>query len=169
MRIMRLHQSRLRLGIVFLLLVLAAPTGAFAGDTPTCKSTQVANDLRSCPYCREVKRILSDPEIDHLTSFEVTGLNVGATVEIHATSDAARLLVQDFVKEMWEMGEVPDEEHVCDFCRERRAKLGLIVVDWAYTDDGVELVLVSQDHDLAAWALEDALNTQGWVLSAVQN
>jgi len=166
---MRKHHSIRLLGTAFVLVALAAPLGAAAGDSATCESTVVANELRSCPYCREVKRILSDPDIDQLTSFEVTGLKVGATVEIHAASDEARLLVQDFVRQMWGDGEIPEGQHVCDFCRERREKLAEVVVDWTLTDDGVTLVIVTRDAGLAEWALEDARSTQGWVLASVQN
>ena len=153
---------------VLVLVAISLPLEARAGDSVACKSTQAAIDLRSCVHCREIKQILGSPELTGV-SFEVTPLQSGATVVISADNEESRLLVREFVTRMW--GEEPAgaDDPVCDYCRNRQAMLVDILVDWTDTADGVQLVLVSQDPELAKWALEDARTTQGWVLSSVEN
>jgi glutaredoxin len=150
------------------LVAISLPLVTHAGDEPACKSTQAANDLRSCTHCREAKRILSDPGLSGV-SFEVTSLRLGATVEISADSDEARLLVQELVAHMWGQGPAGADQAVCDYCRKRQVMLADVLVDWTATADGVQLVLISQDPELARWALQDARSTQGWVLSSAEN
>lgn len=161
---MRQLDTRTLLGTLLVLAALGLPITAQGGDDP-CKSTQAADELRSCGYCREVKRILSDPAMEGVT-FEVTELRVGATVEMHAVSDDGRLLLQDLVDSMWGEPTVDGGEHVCDYCSKRRAKLAGVLVDWTSTPQGVEMVLISEDPMVAKWALADARATQGWVLSS---
>ena len=162
----RLPRSTLQTALVLVAMIL--PLAAHAGGEPECKSTQAANDLRSCTHCREVKRILSDPELTGV-SFEVTPLRLGATVTISADNDESRLLVQELVTHMWGQEPAGPDEPVCDFCRKRQLKLVDVLVDWTATADGIQLVLISQDPELAKWALQDARSTQGWVLSSVEN
>jgi hypothetical protein len=150
------------------LVAIGLPLAAFAGDTPECKSTQAANELRSCTYCREVKHILGDPEFTSV-SFNVTPLRLGASVEISADNDASRLLVQEFVTHMWGQKPAGPDDPVCDYCRTRHAMLVDVLVDWTATADGVQLVLISQDPELAEWVLQDARATQGWVLGSAEN
>lgn len=150
------------------LVAISMPLAAHAGDEPECKSTQAANDLRSCTHCRESKRILSDPGLSGV-SFEVTPLRLGATVDISADSDEARLLVQEFVSHMWGQELADADDPVCDYCRKRQVLLVDVLVDWTVTTDGVQLVLISKDPDLAKWAIKDARSTQSWVLSSAEN
>ena len=150
------------------LVAICLPLAAPAGDTPECKSTQAANELRSCTHCREAKRILSDPGLAGV-SFEVTPLRLGATVTISADSDESRLLVQELVAHMWGQEPAGPDEPLCDYCRKRDVMLVEVLVDWTATADGVQLVLISKDPDLAKWALKDARSTQGWVLSSAEN
>jgi glutaredoxin len=147
--------------------VLGLPVMAQGGDSP-CKSTQAANELRSCGYCREVKRILSDPALEGVT-FEVTALRLGASVHMEAASDDARLLLQDFTMQMWGGSEVDEQEHVCDFCQKRRSKLEHVMVDWIATANGVELVLISEEPKFAKWAISDARESRSWVLSSAEH
>jgi len=162
----RIPKSNLQVALV--LFAIGLPLVAYAGDDPECKSTQAANDLRSCSYCREVKHILGDPGLTGI-SFEVTPLQLGATVQISADSDESRLLVQEFVTHMWGQEPADPDEPVCDYCRKRQSMLVDVLVDWTATADGVQLVLISKDLDLAKWALQDARSTQGWVLSSAEN
>ena len=154
------------LSCTFLLVLLAGgiPAAAVAGD-PACASTQAANDLRSCDHCREVKRILSDPAFEGVR-FEVTPLRLGATIRMEADQADAQILLQEFTARMWESSEVDETEHVCDYCRKRHAQLEHVLVDWTTTANGVQLVLISEEPKFAQWALADARDTQGWVLSS---
>ena len=161
---MRRLDLRTLLSTLLVLVALGLPITARGGDDP-CKSTQAADELRSCGYCREVKRILSDPAMEGVT-FEVTGLRLGATVEMHAGSDEGRLLLQDLVDSMWGETAVDGDSHVCDYCSKRREKLAGVLVDWTSTPDGLEMVLISEDPKVAKWALKDARATQGWVLNS---
>lgn len=150
------------------LILLAVAPGARAGDSQPCEQTQAAIDLRSCGHCRDLKRLLSEPGLSGV-SFEVTPLRLGATVHISADNDDARLLVQELVDRVWGEGASALDDHSCDFCRTRQAKLAEILVDWTATADGAQLVLISEDPALAQWALQDARSTQGWVLSSASN
>lgn len=149
-------------------LVVGTPITAPAGDEALCESTQAANELRSCGTCREVKRILSDPELAGV-SFEVTELRLGATIRMQAGSDDAQLLLQEFTTQMWGGNGVDVGEHVCDYCLKRRVSLEHVLVDWTATGDGVQLVLISEEPEFAKWALHDARETQSWVLSSAEN
>lgn len=148
-------------------LALSGSLPARAADRKVCESTQAAIELRSCPYCREVKRILSDPELAGI-HFDVTDLRVGASVHISADNDASRLLMQEFVQQMWGATELDAGNHVCDFCAKRRAHLSSVTVDWAATSDGIEMVLITDDPALARWTQQDARVTQGWVLGSAE-
>lgn len=158
----------------FCILVLAlaglgiASPGARAGDEAECRSTQAAIELRSCGYCRDVKKILSDPDLARV-HFEVTPLRVGATVRITAETDEARLLMQEFVSLMWGAPDLENDLHACDYCEGRREHLGHLLVDWTATVDGLELVLISEEPALAQWALADARSTRGWVLGSASD
>ena len=160
--------SRSVLQVALVLIALGLPVASHAGDVPACKSTQAAIELRSCDYCREVKRILSDPGLSGV-SFEVTPLRLGATVVISADNDDARLLMQELVTHMWGPEPAGPDADVCDYCRNRQEMLVDLLVDWTATQDGVQLVLISQDTELAKWALQDARTTRGWVLSSAEN
>lgn len=164
---MRRPHTRNLLGTLLVLLVFGTPVAALAGD-PECKTTQAANDLRSCGYCREVKTILSDPAFEHI-SFDVTALRLGATVHMEAKSPEAELLLQQFTERMWGTPELDEHDQVCDYCRKRREKLEHVIVDWTSTPDGVQLVLISEEPQFAQWALGDARETQSWVLSSAGN
>lgn len=164
-----LHFRRTFLPLASLALIaLAVPTARAGEKPPACEQTQAAIDLRSCGHCRELKRILSEPGLSGV-SFHVTPLRLGATVHITADNDDARLLVQEFVDEVWGDGARLVDERTCEFCRARRDKLAEILVDWNSDSSGTELVLISEDRSLARWALEDARSTQGWVLSSASN
>ena len=151
-----------------MLLLIGLPITAYAGDEAPCKSTQAANELRSCDYCREIKRILSDPGMEGV-DFQVTALKLGATVHMESTTDEGLLLLQDLVSSMWGETEVDDAAHVCDYCLKRREKLQHVLVDWTATNDGVQLVLISEEPSYAKWAVKDARATQGWVLSSAEH
>jgi hypothetical protein len=150
------------------LLAMAMPIAARAEGGSPCEQTQAAIDLRSCGHCREVKRILSEPGLSAIT-FDVTGLRLGATVQIGAHDEEARLLALELVDQMWGESSHRMDEHTCEFCRSREEKLASMLVDWTSTDDGIQVVLISEDRTLAQWALKDARSTQGWVLSSASN
>jgi hypothetical protein len=141
---LRLRTSPL-LAALLALVVLSAP--ALAGD-PECKSTQAANDLRSCCYCSGIKTVLSDPEFEGI-GFEVTPMKMGATVRMEAEQTEAQLLLQDFTRHMWGSVELDGSEQVCDYCLKRRENLDHVTVDWSATDDGVQLVLLSEKPKFA--------------------
>lgn len=151
-----------------LALIALAPSASRAGDRPACDQTQAAIDLRSCGHCRDLKRILSEPGLSGV-SFEVTPLRLGATVRLSADDDEGRLIVQELIDQMWGDGANALDEHTCEYCRGRQEKLSRLLVDWNSTGDGTEVVLISQDRELAQWALDDARTTQGWVLSSASN
>lgn len=165
---MRRFPKRILFGTLLVLAGLGAPALAVAGDDPLCKSTQAANDLRSCVYCREVKTILSDPAFEGIT-FEVTALRMGATIHMEAKTAEGQLLLQDFVARMWGTPELDEHEKVCDYCLKRHQQLQHVIVDWNAGEDGIELVLISQEPKFAQWALSDARETQSWVLSSADN
>jgi hypothetical protein len=164
---MRRLDIRTCLPTLLVLVAVGLPLSALGGDAP-CAATQAANDLRSCCYCSEIKNILSDPEFEGV-SFDVTALTSGATVRMQADQAEAQLLLQDFTTQMWGTVKLDGDEQVCDYCQKRRTKLEHVIVDWSVTDDGVQLVLISQEPKLAAWALGDAQNAQSWVLSSAGN
>ncbi|RKZ15229.1 hypothetical protein DRQ53_09575 [bacterium] len=154
--------------LILVLSGLLATTAVWAGDDAPCKSTQATIELRSCGYCREIKDILSDPGLEEI-SFEVTPLRLGATVTIHAEGDDARLLMQEFVQIMWGDLDASGENHTCDYCMGRRVQLDEVLVDWTSDSDGLHLVLISEDPQLAEWALTDVRSAQGWVLGSAAN
>lgn len=151
-------------------LTVLVPLTAVAGDgkSPVCASTQATIELRSCGYCREIKDILSDPDFAGVR-FEVIPLRLGATVQISADTDEARVLMQEFVALMWGDGGAAYKDHACDYCSSRREHMTGLLVDWSSTSDGMELVLISEDPVLAQWALADARSTRGWVLGSASD
>ena len=164
---MRRLDLRTFLSTLVVCAALGLPISAWGGDAP-CPSTQAANELRSCVYCRDIKTILSDPAFEGV-DFEVTALKLGATVHMEAKTPEAELLLQEFTERMWGAPEVDGHEHVCDYCRKRREQLDHVIVDWSSTEDGIQLVLISQEPKFAQWALGDARELQGWVLSSAGN
>lgn len=164
---MRRLDPRTLLSTLLVLGALGLPITAWGGDAP-CASTQAATDLRSCCYCSAIKGILSDPEFEGVR-FDVTALRTGATVRMQADHAEAQLLLQDFIAQMWGTVELDGDEQVCDYCRKRRANLEHVIVDWSVTEDGVQLVLISEESKFAQWALGDAQKAQSWVLSSAGN
>jgi len=156
----------LRRGLVVLTaltvaMLFAAPV-ARAGDE--CLSSKLTNELMDCAHCTAFKKLLSHRSIGKVT-MEIHELERGAIVEIEANHASAVQLVHDLVREIWNT-EAHCESTMSEVCSARVHELRGIDIDRALTSHGALVVLRAGDAEKARWALKDARDARGYVLTA---
>lgn len=140
----------------------AVSTPAWAGDA--CATSQAADALLRCAHCKALKQLLTQAAIADV-AIEVHDLQHGVVVEVEGKSPEGVALVHQLVDEMWTRGKHCETE-ISTACHERYEALGHVGIDRAKTDDGVILVLSSENEELVQWVREDARMTRSFVLSA---
>jgi hypothetical protein len=161
---MRLPTLHLVLTAV-LLLGAGAPAPARAeGD---CASARAANNLLGCEHCQALKKLFGQEAVSRL-HLDIHEFDRGVLVEIHAGQPEDMSYVRDFVREMW-LRKDHAERRLSDGCRSRYENLDRVHVEKVDTDDGVFLILTSEEPDIVRWMQDDAKSTRSYVLAAATN
>jgi hypothetical protein len=153
-------------GLGLLVVVLAfSQTKAWAGDT--CEASRAANALLGCDHCQSMKKLLGDDAVSRM-SLELHDFDRGVLVEVHAGDTADRAYVAEFVEEMWVRSDY-GSRRLSTRCENRYRQLDLVRVEKAPTEDGVFLILSSDDTSVVEWLQDDAKSTKDYVLAASTN
>lgn len=142
-----------------------AATPASSGDD--CASARAANSLLGCEHCQTMKKLFGDDAVARLR-IEVHDFDRGVLVEVHAGRPSDMAYVSSFVDELWVRSDHSDR-NLSQSCESRYSNLDRVRVEKASTEDGVFLILSSDDEETVRWLQDDAKSTKSYVLAAAKN